>query len=92
MYEALNKVYDVQQTNWDPHVLVVLWAYRTTCKKLMEKMPLRLEYGVDVRIPIEYNMPCPCIVALVYMLAHGALEEGITPLNEVERLGPEEEI
>lgn len=34
--KVLNKVYDVQQTDWDLHVLVVLWAYRTMCKKLTE--------------------------------------------------------
>jgi len=33
--EALNKVHKAQHTDWDLRIPVVLWAYRTTCKKLM---------------------------------------------------------
>ncbi len=77
VFEALNKVYDEKRTDWDLRVLVVLWAYRTMCKKLVEQKPPRLEYGVNAVIPIEYKMPSPHIAALVDMTAHGALEEWI---------------
>lgn len=55
-------------------------------------MPSRLAYGENVVVPIEYNMPSPCIAAPVDMTFRGTLEEGIAQLNEEECLGPEEEI
>ena len=75
--EALNKVYDVQRTDWDLCVLVVLWAYRTMCKKLTKQMPPRLEYGANAIIPIEYKILSPRIAVSVDMTARGALEGGI---------------
>ena len=61
-------------------------------QELTIQTPLRLKYGVNAIIPIEYKMPSPCIAAPTDMMAHEPLEEGITQLNEVECLGPEEEI
>jgi len=90
--EALNKVYDAQQTDWDLRIPVVRWAYRTTCKKLMAQTPPRLEYGENVVIPIEYSMPSLCIITPIDIMVRGASEEGITQLTEAEHLGPEEEI
>ena len=90
--KALNKVYDAQKTDWDLHVPAILSAYRTTCKKLMEQTPLRLEYGVNVVIPIVYKIPSLHIAAPVDMTTRGILEEGITQPNGAERLGPKEEI
>lgn len=55
-------------------------------------MPLRLDYGVNIVIPIEYKMPSLRIVALVDTMVRGALEEAIAQLNKAERLGLEEEI
>lgn len=36
---TLTKVCNTQWNDWDVHVLVVLWAYRTTCKKLTGQTP-----------------------------------------------------
>lgn len=90
--EALNKVHNAQWTDWDLHVLVVLWDYRGTCKKLTEQMPPRLEYGANAVIPIEYKMPNLRIVVLVDTMTRGTLEEGVVQLNGVECLEPKEEI
>ena len=76
--EALNKVYNAQQSDWDLRVLAVLWAYRAACKKLAEQMPSRLAYGANTIVPIEYNMPSLHIVVPIDMMVSGALEEGIT--------------
>jgi len=62
------------------------------CKKLTKQVPLRLDYGVNIVIPIEYKMPSLRIVALVDTMVRGALEEAIAQLNKAERLGLEEEI
>ncbi len=57
-------------------------------------MPTRLEYGLNVVIPIEYNMTSSRIAAPIDMTARGALEEGIVQLEGLkeECLGPDEEM
>lgn len=76
--EALNKVYNVQRSDWDLHVPAILWAYRATCKKLMDQTPSSLAYGANTAVPIEQSIPSPRIAASIDMTVHRALEEGIT--------------
>lgn len=92
MCKALNRVYNAQRSDWDLHVLVVLWAYRTTCKKLLGQTPSRVAYEATTLVQIEYSMPSLRIAVPIDMMVCEALEEGITQLNEEECLGPEEEI
>lgn len=74
----MTKVCNAQRSDWDLRIPVVLWAYRTTCKKLTRQMPFRLVYGVEVVIQMEYIVPSLCIAALTGMTDHGALEERLT--------------
>lgn len=92
VHRALNKVYNAQQSDQDLRALAILWAYRSVCKKLMEKMPSRLTYGANAIIPMESIMPSSHIAAPTDMKDRGALEEGIVQLDEEERLGHDEEI
>jgi len=36
---SLTKICNVNMNYWDVYILVVLWAYRSTCKKLTGKTP-----------------------------------------------------
>lgn len=54
---VLTKVCNAQRNDWDLHILVAQWAYRTTCKKLMSQTPFRLVYGKEAVMPMEYIVP-----------------------------------
>jgi hypothetical protein len=49
--------------DWDLRVPTVLWAYRTTCKKITMKTPFKLVYGIEEVAPMEYLVPSLRITA-----------------------------
>ena len=81
---ALNKVYNAQRSDWDLHVLAVLWAYRTTRKKLTGQAPSRLAYGLNVVISMEYIMPSLHITSFIGMEDCEGLEDRLAQLVELE--------
>lgn len=81
MCEALNKAHNAEQTEWDLGEPVVLWAYRTACKNLIVHAPPRLEYEANVVIPIEHEMPSPCMTKPIDMKVHKTLAEQIQQGN-----------
>lgn len=82
---ALMKVFNAQRNDWDMHVPAVLWAYKTTCKKLTRQTPFRLVYDIEGVIPMEYIVPSLCIVTFIGMANHGVLEERLVQLTELEK-------
>jgi hypothetical protein len=42
---ALMKISKINRDDWNLNILVVLWAYMTTCKKLTGQTPFKLVYG-----------------------------------------------
>ena len=72
---ALTKVCNMQQNDSDLCVPIILWAYRTTCKKLMGQTPFQLVYGIEAIMPMEYIIPSLRIAALTGMMDCEALEE-----------------
>jgi len=64
---ALTKVCDVKRNDWDLKVPVVLWAYRTTCKKLTGHTLFKLVYGQEAVVPMEFLVPSLRIVAFTEM-------------------------
>jgi hypothetical protein len=60
---TLMNIYSVNRDDWDLRVLAVLWAYRTTCRKLTMKNPFKLVYGLEVVVPMKYLVPSLRIAA-----------------------------
>lgn len=65
MEHVLKKMCNVNRDDWDLKVLSMLWAYRTTCKKLTGHTPFRLVYKKEVAVPMEYIVPSLRIATLI---------------------------
>jgi hypothetical protein len=63
---------------------IVLWAYRTTCKKLIGKKPFILVYGQEVVVPLDYLIPSLSIETITNMTKRGTTLEILSQLMELE--------
>jgi hypothetical protein len=81
---ALMKICSVNRDDWDLRVLAILWAYRTTCKKMTMQTPFKLVYGLEAIIPMEYLVPSLRIVAFTDMYDTSIVQERLVQLAERE--------
>lgn len=70
---------------WDVGIPVVLWAYRTTCKKLTRQTPFMLVYGQKVVMSMDYIMSNLQIVAVIKMVDRVIIEECLVQILELEK-------
>jgi len=68
---ALTKICNVNRDDWDLKVSIVLWDYKTTCKKLTGHTPLRMVYGKESMVPLDYLVPSRCIATITNMTEEG---------------------
>ncbi len=82
--EAFNKILE-NKDNWNLRIPIVLWAYRTTCKKLRWKTPFRLVYGQEAFMPMEYIVPSLRIIFFIDMEESNTMEESLSKLLVLEK-------
>jgi transposase InsO family protein len=81
---TLSKIFILNRDDWDLSVPIVLWAYRTTCKKLIMQTPFKLVYGLEAVVPMEYLVPSLRIIAFTDMDDIGIVKERLMQLIELE--------
>jgi transposase InsO family protein len=81
---SLTKIFYVNKEDWDLRVSSVLWAYKTTCKKLTMQTPFKLVYGIEVVVTMVYMVPSLRIVSFIDMDDPSAIQERLPQLFELE--------
>ena len=74
----MKKICSVNRDDWDLRVPTVLWAYRTTCKKLTMQTPFKSVHGLKSVVSMEYLVPSLRIDTFIDMDDTGTVRERLS--------------
>jgi hypothetical protein len=81
---GLTKVCCINREDWDDRVPIVLWAYRTTRKKLHIYTPFKLVYGKEVVVLAEFITLSLYIAQITHMLEDELVAQRSMELQKIE--------
>jgi transposase InsO family protein len=85
MERGLTKVCCANREDWDDRVPTVLWAYRTTTKKLHRYTPFQLVYGKEVVVPVDFITPSLYIAHATHMTDDESLCRGLQTCKNLRK-------
>jgi len=81
---ALTKVCNARQDEWDLRIPTFRWDYGITCKKLTGQTPFRLIYGQEAVMPMEFPVPILHIFVMTDLTDSDTIEEILSQLLIIE--------
>jgi hypothetical protein len=84
LVSILRKTVLDSKRNWDTKLTAALWAYRTTYKVTTRATPFLLVYGLEVTLPIEYEVESLRVAICTRLTTEQSLKNRVTDLEELD--------